>query len=140
MSNFSCNHRFARSTRYSDLTKVVALFDEPYLQVGSRERVEFAYSLENNFLVDGRPWNYDVSVDTAVLVFRLIVPGHFRAHVRLAQHVRPTDHEIQVLTPLSRDGMTIYEGVIENPEVGGKYAILWTPEKALFTSLRSSFF
>lgn len=125
VTNMTCNHRFVRSTQYTEMVRVAALFEEPYLQVGSRERVTFQYDVEDGFVDDGKRWNYDVSVDTKRLEFELRAPSHFRARVRLAHYLKPTDHDLKVLTPAFDSGEVVYRGAIEDPDVGNTYALVW---------------
>jgi hypothetical protein len=121
-----CNHRFTRSTGYADKVRVAALFNEPYVQTGTREKVAFTLDLENAFVGDQRRWTYHVTLDTRQLVLELTAANEFGGRVRLVRHVEPTDYDMEALQPHLEDGQKVYRGIIENPELGATYALVWS--------------
>jgi len=125
VTGMTCNHRFARSTAYADMVRQLALFEPPYIQIGTRARVEFRYTVEGGFAPGHRRWDYDIAVDTNRLEFELKAPLTFAARVRLTQHVKPTDNTIQVLTPVTEGDFKVFRGTIGAPDNGGIYALVW---------------
>ena len=125
VTGMTCNHRFARSTAYADLVRQVALFDPPYVQIGTRERVEFRYTIEGGFFGEHRRWNYDVSVETNRVDFELTTPISFSGRVRLTQYVKPEDTTIQVLPPVIEEDCKVFRGTIGAPQIGAVYSLVW---------------
>ena len=125
LTNFTCNHRCIRSTEYADVFRMAALFDEPYIQIGTNERVTFGFSLENGFKGDHNRWDYDIAVDTFKLTFELRVPISFSARVRITKYVKPIDHDLRVINPELKDNQKIYRAEVNEPEAGEVYAIVW---------------
>jgi hypothetical protein len=121
-----CNHRFARSNTYSDLVRQVVLFEPPYVQIGTRERVEFRYTVEGGFVGDNRRWDYDIAVETNRIDFELKTPISFSERVRITQFVKPVDNTIQVLTYVIEGGFKIFRGTIGKPETGAVYSLVWS--------------
>jgi len=125
VSGMTCNHTFVRSTQYPDIVRIAALFDEPYVQIGTHQRITFRYGIERAFEGDNCRWNYDIAVDTTRLDFELVAPLSFQARVRLAQHVKPIDHDLQILNPTIEDDCKLYRASVAAPEVGAVYALVW---------------
>lgn len=125
VTGMACNHRFARSTAYADMVRQVALFDPPYVQIGTRERVEFRYTIEGGFIPGHRRWDYDITVEVMRLDFELTAPISFNERVRLTQLVKPEDTTIQVLTPIIEGKNKVFRGTISTPQIGSVYSLVW---------------
>jgi hypothetical protein len=125
VTGVTCNHRFARSTSYADMVRLVALFEPPYIQIGTRERVEFRYTIEGGFNGDHRRWDYGITVETNRIDFELKTPIDFNERVSLTQYVKPIDSPIQVLTPVVEDGFKVFRGTIGTPQIGAVYSLVW---------------
>jgi hypothetical protein len=126
VTGMTCNHRFARSTSYADLVRQVVLFEPPYVQIGTRERVELRYTIERGFIGDHCRWNYDITVETSRIDFELRAPMSFTERVRLTEYVKPVDNTIQVLTPVVEEGFKVFRGTVGTPQIGAVYALVWS--------------
>jgi hypothetical protein len=129
VTGMTCNHHFARSTTYADVVRHMAVFDPPFLQVGARERVVFNYRVENGFPPGKRRWNYDIAVECARLEFELRTPLDFAERVRVVQHIKPTDHTLQLLSPEEEEGQKVFRGTVEAPADGATYSLVWDREQ-----------
>lgn len=126
VSNMQCNHRFVRSTEYADVVRVAVMFDEPYIQTGTGTDVNLSFDIARAFAGDDRRWEYDIAVEANRLEFELIVPVGFKGRVRVAEYLKPTDHDLTILVPERTDDVLIYRGAVDTPEVGHVYALVWS--------------
>jgi hypothetical protein len=122
----TCNHRFVRSTEYPNRLRIAALFDPPYVQVGTRLEVDFGMTVTKGFVEDRQRWEYDIAVDAEVLEIEFVTPGSFSQAVRLSEYVAPNAHEIRVLLPSQEGGRRVYRARLEHPEVGKRFLLSWS--------------
>lgn len=125
-SKVKCNKRHVYSDKYPDELRIAVLFEEPYVQIGTKDYVKICYTIEESFnRKEENRWLYDIAVDCDELTLNLITPLTYSGTVQIIKILKPTDYVIQSLVPEEKNGKNVFRGTIK-PELNTTYAIKWS--------------